>query len=224
MDGQALVDLQLELECKRVVAGNTIVPIPCANPDGIPRCLVSHVGDDYGVYYRHDLPPAIRAELAGLSPERLFIDSELVKRLLASDAPCQSVWTGASYVFPATLDPGLWPNAVRLDDGEHADLLARFEGGATIGERLVYGVIADGEIAAACEASRENDRAAEAWVRTAPAYRRRGYARQVTAAWAAAMQRHGKVPFYSHALDNLASAGVARSLGLLRFVSAVAYE
>ena len=224
MNAQALVALQLELECKRVMEDNTIVPIPCANPDDIARCFVTCVDDVYTVYYRHDVPSTTRARLAALPPERLFADHALVKQLLAADAACQSVWEGAAYVFPDTLEPGLWPHAVRLDDRLHTGLLARYEGGTVIGERIVYGIIADGEIVAACEASRENERAAEAWVRTAPAYRRRGYAREVTAARAFAMQRRGKVPFYSHVLENQASAAVARSLGLIHFLSTVAYD
>jgi hypothetical protein len=35
---------------------------------------------------------------------------------------------------------------------------------------------------------------------------------------------HGKTPFYSHEIENAASAGVARSLRLLQFTQAVAYS
>ncbi len=35
-----LIELQLELECKKLLEGNTLIPIPCSNPDGIPRFLV----------------------------------------------------------------------------------------------------------------------------------------------------------------------------------------
>ena len=59
---------------------------------------------------------------------------------------------------------------------------------------------------------------------TLPEFRRRGYARQVTAAWAHDIQQQDKVPFYSHRLSNLASQAVARSLGLIPFQTAVAYS
>ena len=39
---------------------------------------------------------------------------------------------------------------------------------------------------------------------------RRGLAKQVTAAWAAHAWAQGKLPFYSHRMDNLASEGVAQ--------------
>ncbi len=70
---------------------------------------------------------------------------------------------------------------------------------------------------------RENDRCAEAWVWTLPEFQRRGYARQVTSAWARDLQVQDKVPFYSHRVSNLASAAAARSLELVRFVTATAY-
>ena len=34
---------------------------------------------------------------------------------------------------------------------------------------------------------------------------------------------HGKIAFYSHSMDNLASQGVARSLGLIPFIDSVGY-
>ena len=224
MNARALVELQLELECKRVEADNTIAPIPCDNPDEIPRCFVCQYGGEYTVYYGHHLPVALRDRLATFPAKRLFVDHDMVVQTLAADAPCASIWAGRTYEFPKTPGAELWPDAVRLEDRLHGDLLVRYEGGTVVGKRAVFGVIVGGEIVAACEASRENERAAEAWVRTVSAYRRHGYAKQVTAAWAHAMQQQGKVPFYSHSLENEASAAVARSLGLIHFLSAVAYS
>jgi predicted GNAT family acetyltransferase len=74
------------------------------------------------------------------------------------------------------------------------------------------------------QSSRENESAAEAWVRTLPAYRRRGLARRVTAAWATHAWAQGKVPFYSHRMDNLASQRAARTLGLAPFIVDAAYS
>ena len=79
-------------------------------------------------------------------------------------------------------------------------------------------MIVEGEIVSTCESSRENGEAAEAWVRTLPPFRGRGFARQVTAAWAMHAHTRGKLPFYSHREDNLASRAVARGLGLDEFI------
>lgn len=66
--------------------------------------------------------------------------------------------------------------------------------------------------------------AGEAWVRTLPQFRLRGYARQVTAAWASDLLERGKTAFYSHAIENTASGAVASSLGLNEFITGIAYS
>jgi predicted GNAT family acetyltransferase len=87
----------------------------------------------------------------------------------------------------------------------------------------VFAIVEDGRIVSSCLSARENDSAGEAWVRTLPAHRRRGYAREVTAAWGADLARQGKIAFYSHRVDNPASAAVARSLGLDAFTHDIGF-
>jgi len=85
----------------------------------------------------------------------------------------------------------------------------------------VFAVLADGEVVAAAASSREDERAAEAWVYVSPAYRRRGLAGHVARAWLCDAQERGLIPFYSHVRENVASRGLARSLRLtLRFTLA----
>ncbi len=200
-----LIELQLELECVAVAAGDTLVPIPCPNPDGPVRFSVVRHDDTWSTFFRHDLPDQTRAQLAALAPEQAFHEHERVKAILDRDAPCAELWAGVLYVFPDTLTVALYPDAVRLDD------------------TAAYAIVADGRVVATCSSSRENAACAEAWVTTEPAYRRRGYARQVVAAWAHDLQRRGKLPFYSHLRHNIASRAVARSLGLVQFLAAVGY-
>jgi predicted GNAT family acetyltransferase len=71
---------------------------------------------------------------------------------------------------------------------------------------------------------RQNAHTAEVAVETHISYRRRGYARQVTAAWAAAQLRRGLVPLYSHKAENLASQALAHSLGLHHFADSRTWE
>jgi predicted GNAT family acetyltransferase len=59
----------------------------------------------------------------------------------------------------------------------------------------------------------------DAGVETAAAFRGRGYARLVVAAWARAVRDLDCVPFYSTSWQNDASRGVARALGLVLFGS-----
>jgi hypothetical protein len=208
VDVDALIVAQLRLECKGVSEG-LLVRIPGPDPDDIPRCLVLRHGGGYRVLFRHDLARHIREQIAMLPPEVVFGDRPTIGAILAEDAPVESIWVGRSYIFPGAPSPAHYPDAVRLERGS--------------GARPVYTIRIGGEIVASCESVREDHTAAEAWVQTSPEFRRRGYARQVTAAWAADLLRLGKTPFYSHNMDNLASQGVARSLRLIPFIDGVGY-
>ena len=210
-DARCLHELQLELECIRVGEGNLLSRIPCPNPDDVPRFLVALRDDGYSSYFRHDLPERVRGRLASLGAERAAENRDEVEAILGEDAPCGEVWRGRAYVFPDPILPEAYPDAARLPEPSE------------IGTP-VFGVAIHGRIVSACSSSRENGRSAEAWVWTEPEYRRRGYARQAVSAWAHDLQRRGKVAFYSHNHDNLASQAVARGLGLKQFLSVTAYS
>ncbi|MGH2485624.1 MAG: GNAT family N-acetyltransferase, partial [Ktedonobacterales bacterium] len=132
-------------------------------------------------------------------------------------------WAGVSYYVPdGVVGPADYPDVVALDWSSRAEI-ERFDPEMTSFGWPVYAVLRDGAVVATCVSTREIERAGEAWVQTARAYRGRGYARQVTAAWGDALLRQGKVAFYSHALDNAASAGVARTLRLAPYLHDVGY-
>jgi predicted GNAT family acetyltransferase len=103
-------------------------------------------------------------------------------------------------------------------------VVRRYDQGLLESGKEAFAVLVDGEIVSTCESSRENEQAGEAWVRTLESFRRRGFARQVTAAWGHWLMQRGKVPFYSHVSANQASRAVAQSLGLVQYIEDAGYE
>jgi hypothetical protein len=201
LDSVKLVDLQIRLEYN-VDTDGLLVPFPGSIEQA--RFIVYRHAEGYVEYFRHDLPRPIREQIAALPTEQALSDHQAVKHLLATDAPCEEMWTGKSYVFATLPGPGDFPDAIW-----------------EVGRYVV--VVAEKPVSWAWSA-RENDRAAELAVETAPPFRRRGYARQTAAAWGHHVLKRGKVAFYSHASDNLASEALAQSLGLVQFATAAAYE
>ncbi len=85
-------------------------------------------------------------------------------------------------------------------------------------------VVEDGVAVSLCHSARLTARAAEAGVETLEAYRGRGYASAVVAAWAQAIRATGRTPLYSTSWDNLASQEVARRLGLVQYATDLSIE
>ena len=222
---EALVRIQLALECKRVEEGRRLARIPCAEPDDIPRVYVVQHEAGCASYIRDDVPAPLYARLVVLPPAEVMHDYDLVTRLLAEDAPCEQVNRGKSYLFPDDFSFDDYPDVARLGP-ESRPVLEDFASalGMIVTRSPVFAILAAGRVVSMCVSARENDVAAEAWVDTRPAFRQRGFARQVTAAWGQDVARRGKIAFYSHLWENNASEAVARSLGLKQWKTEVAYS
>jgi hypothetical protein len=203
MNAEKWVTMHLRLECVQVDDQHFLSRIDCPNPDTLHRLYVAKHAEGYTVYYRRDLPKAAYELLGALSPETLFTDYAAIKAILAQDRPCDELFVGKSYVFP-TMTPAQFPDVVQIGTNR-------------------YAMTIDGRLVSSCESSRENAQAGEAWAFTDPAYRGRGYAQQAVAAWGHALQQQGKVPFYSHKVENLASERIAQKLGLIQYIADVGY-
>lgn len=217
MTGEDLLRLQFALQRIGVDAAGDLVRLPGPHPDGLPRFYCARLADGGDVrFYRHDVPGDVRSRLARIPWEQARQDSARVCAILAAHGTCEGTWIGRSYAVTRPIDPPERAGVRRLDPTAPTErtLLADFDADMAGYGWPAFAILAEGRVVSACVSSREDDRAAEAWVQTVPAYRGRGFARRVTAAWAHAAQQSGKIPFYSHSEDNAASAGVARGLGL----------
>lgn len=197
-----LVELKIALEFGVSPDGDTL-PQARSNDEGQPRLLVSSFGEAHAVYFRFDLPLSVREELAVLDPELLMRDEPHVRAILSRHAPVEHIYRIRWYTIERKPVPAEYPDVTYVDGR--------------------YVVLVDGEIAAWARTDREDARAAEVSIETREAFRRRGYARQVTAAWAARVLASGKVAYYSHLLANAPSQAVAASLGLVHLSDEIEY-
>lgn len=128
----------------------------------------------------------------------------------------ENVYFGPNFEFPAVIDEPALPIAV-VDDEE---ALAHHFRGWVAGEIAagcapVMAIVVDGKPVSVCFSARSSPIAAAAGVETAEAFRRRGYAAAVTAAWARAIRASGRTPVYGTTWANEASLANARKLGLV---------
>jgi GNAT superfamily N-acetyltransferase len=204
-----LHDLQLELECKGIADGDRLVRIAGDEPDEIEGLqIVRYPDGSYRMLAAEDVDDDLYAKAVRVGAEAAFESPGLLG--FAKSGRLRS------YVFPEDLArPPAILELVREYETTHVEPYMH---------RPVFELRVDGRCVSYCRSSRENDRCAEAWVETDPKHRRRGSARDVVAAWACAVRDNGKVAFYSHDADNVASAGVARSLGLQLFMDCVNFE
>ena len=208
--------LQLELECIGIDALGQLYRIPCANPDTLHRVYVVRCTEETHHFFRQNLPLPLRTKLQHLPFEDYQEHPERVKSILEEDAPCEEYFVGKSYIFSVSLPSSIFPDVVHLSS-LNPEMVKQYNPHLDLTQKEAYGIVVDGKIVSCCESIRENERSSEAWVVTREAYRRRGYARQVAAAWGSALLQQGKVPFYSHVIENLASQALAESLGLVQF-------
>ncbi|HEY2595240.1 MAG TPA: GNAT family N-acetyltransferase [Chloroflexota bacterium] len=225
MTDAELLALQFSLQRIGVDADGCLVRLPGPNPDGLPRVYCATLSGVSTVYFGAGVPRTLCQQLGTLTLDQIRDDGAAVCAILAQQAPCGNVWRGCSAVVTRAIGGDEHPDvrALHPEVAEERALLASFDAEVAGYGWPVYAVMRDGRVVSACVSSREDERGGEAWVQTLPEARGRGYARQTTAAWAHALQDAGKLPFYSFSDDNVASAGVASSLGLRVYLRDVGY-
>ena len=168
-----------------------------------------------------DIPEELARELSQLAqeerPGRDFRDAPMhadrYVSLVSGEMEC-----GPAFVFPdAISEPA---DIVVVED---VLLLAHhFRGWVAeeiSGRSPILAVVEDGQAVSVCFCARRSNVAAEAGLETAAAFRGRGFAARVTAAWALAIRASKKIPLYSTSWSNEESLAVARKLRLVACAS-----
>jgi hypothetical protein len=171
---------------------------------------------------RADVPGEVAAELDRLAGEEPPVQ-DLRAAPLHADAYVAlvggQIGSGPAFTFPDEIPV---PRDIATVDS--LEMLERhFRGwtAAEIPERSpIMAVMDDGYPVSVCFCARSSETAAAAGLETAAAFRGRGFAARVTAAWASAIRASGRIPLYSTSWSNAASLAVARKLGLVQYASA----
>lgn len=181
---------------------------------------------------RADIPPALMSEIDRLAEaEQPAVNFEqgpaqshrlialLIKRIAPGEASVRKTMEsdGPAFDFPKTLVQP--PDIVVVEDEQllNRNFSGWIPGEIEAGRGPVMAIVEDGYPVSICFCARRSDTAAEAGVETAEAYRGRGYAPLVTAAWALAVRKSGRVPLYSTTWLNKSSLAVARKLKLVTY-------
>jgi hypothetical protein len=206
------LQLQLRLEGFEIVSGNRLRQVEILPDEEMPLMILTQLADGPVVpYFDESLDLGLYQELMDQTKLIQFPDIDpLINVLNMQNIPFR-VGHYKTSLFPTT-----YLNFVsnEVERYSREDPQVQHFGFGEFAEQ-VYAITRDGKIVSACVSTREDTGCGEAWVCTDPQYRHRGLARQVVSAWAREMLAAGKVPFYSHKIDNTASAGLAGRLGLL---------
>jgi RimJ/RimL family protein N-acetyltransferase len=211
MEPLAYLHLQMRLEGKGIINDCLMRQVEQVPDEQLPLVLMAQFANkDRVAYYDETISPDLQKELSAALANVVFPQINRLLDVLKSHHIQAEVGDYKTYVFPS--QPGMDADVLCLSKQDARVKTFEFGGFA----KQVYAIEQNGVLVSACVSTRENETCGEAWVYTAPEYRKRGFAQKVVHTWAASLMGAGKVPFYSHDIKNDASANLAKKLGLLR--------
>jgi RimJ/RimL family protein N-acetyltransferase len=203
--------LQLRLEGKEVLNGDLLRQVEVVPDEEMPLVVIASLSSqELVVYYDEALSPELRD---GLGKQVRSVDFPNIDPIIAALHQRYlklEIGRFKTYIFPERYKDLIFDEVTQFHNAAPKVQAFGFDGLA----EQVHAVERDGKIVSACVSAKENDRCGEAWVTTDPEYRHQGFARKVVGAWAKSLLAMNKVPFYSHKIDNIASAQLAKRLGL----------
>ena len=199
-------------------------------PDGggpAPRLFFGRTREGNLWRFRADLPESLVGELEALcldEPPAAELQgeprhAEAYVRLLETHAPARGTEAGPAYRFAEYPEP---KGALSAVTEANADCLhGGFE--KLVEELPTYqpfvALLSEGRAVSVCRSVRVTRDAHEAGVETLPDFRGKGYAGEVSAAWARRVRDAGAIPLYSTSWENGASRAVAAKLRLVPFAA-----
>jgi GNAT superfamily N-acetyltransferase len=209
MDAHACLLSQIELEGKGLIGEHTIKRVKNVPGEELPLVLLAQLADrELVAYYSESLSSDLQTELSACVSSVDFPEIDPILKVLESHDIQSETGHYKTYVFPPQTATD--PEVTCLSKHDPKTHAFGFDGFA----EHIYAIEHNERIISACVSVREDNNCGEAWVYTDPEYRRNGLAKKVVSAWAHSLMSLGKVPFYSHKIDNATSAKLAEALQL----------
>jgi len=203
--------MQMRLEGIRLNREGLLTSLS-AECDDLPLALFVKSSDGQTAsFFSEATSPELRETLNQSGKEIPFPDSRPKPVLISNAGVAIRIELYKTYRFPEKI-PGPETAALRYLS-KNDPRIVDFGFGGFADE--VYAVEEGGAIVSACVSARQNAECAEAWVYTAGTHRRRGLAQQAVRAWSREMQARNLIPFFSHKMENIASAGLAGKMELI---------
>ena len=200
IDVEKLIKLNLELENK-IDENGDLIPF-----EGNKDCLlyISKHKNGFAFYFNHNIPSSIREELKKINPEKILKGDEIAKGIFNEFIPCKKINTFVSCYFIDTPSTSEFLDVIQVKNA--------------------FVIRKDNKNVSSAWAQEENEQAIELAVETLPDYQKRGYGKQVVAACTYDAMTKGKIAFYSYEIDNVTSAALAKSLGVIQYAQSTAYS
>ena len=209
MDPLTYLHLQMQLEGKALINEQFMRQVEAVPDEEMPLMLIAQLAnEEVAAYYDEAISIDLQKELAAPLLEIKFPEIDSLLNRLQSRGIQFEVRHYKTYMFPSQRSKDA--NVSHLQKHDPKIKTFGFDGFA----ENIYAIERNGSIVSACVSTRENEKCGEAWVYTHVQYRNQGFAQKVVNAWAGSLMENEKVPFYSHKIENVASASLARQLGL----------
>ena len=211
MDALECLRLQLRLEGKDIVRKSLLRQVEFVPGEEMPLMILALLPSrELAAYFDENLSSELRDELARHIHSLNFPSIDPIIAVLKIQNIEVEVGHYKTYLFP---DHYKKSEADEVKRYPKSDLKIQVFGFGGFTEQI-HAIERNRKIVSACVSARENDCCGEAWVTTDEDYRRQGLAQKVVSAWASDLMKAGKVPFYSHKINNIGSAKLAKRLGL----------
>jgi len=203
--------IQLRLEGKEVIHHSHLRQVEVVPDEEMPLVAIASLSTgERVIYYDEALASDVCDELNEQGLALSFPNIDPIIHILGTHGFKLEIGHYKTYAFPERFRD---MDANEVGRYHRSDPRIRSFGFGGFTEQ-VHAIERDGRIVSACVSAKENSRCGEAWVTTSENYRHQGLAQKVVSIWARDLMGVGKIPLYSHKINNLGSARLAKRLGL----------